>query len=315
MKLFNTVVIAGAILSSLTVHAQSPSGDAFEKDRQAILKMTGEFDVTFYFKETLSLKDDYKIKDKAYDEDASETVKVAEDDGTRIVLQHVLQVDRVVVKHWSQVWTYQDPEILEFQGDSTWEKRSLSEAETKGTWTQRVTEVTDAPRYEARGTWVHGEGFSEWTSDPTIRPLPRREYSKRSDYDLLRVINRHTVTANGWYHEQDNTKCVKRDGKEFPLCREIGFNAYLRTSDGEFAKANNYWNKTAGFWKQVRAAWDESINAGPRISLEKESDGFSLYKDVESLAKRAAEGESVPDDEVRKLISSHVVVTPYPAKP
>ncbi|NJR42289.1 MAG: hypothetical protein HC767_06150 [Akkermansiaceae bacterium] len=61
--------------------------------------MAGEFKVTFHFQETLSLDPAYTIKDKPYQEEAFEIVKVAEDSEKKIILQHILQMDGHVVKH------------------------------------------------------------------------------------------------------------------------------------------------------------------------------------------------------------------------
>ena len=47
----------------------------------------------------------------------------------------------------------------------------------------------------------HGGGVSTWISDETWRPLPRREFSVRKDYDVLVGTNRHTITAQGWVQE------------------------------------------------------------------------------------------------------------------
>jgi hypothetical protein len=310
MKRLNLCLALLACCSISTLHAADAS---FEKDRQAILGMSGEFTVDFYFHETLSLHSDYPTVAKPYHEEANETVKIAEDSGKRIVLQHILQVDKMVVKHWSQVWTYEDDAILEFQGNSKWEKKPLTA--TVGSWTQRVTEVTDAPRYEARGTWVHHPASSTWTSELTNRPLPRREYTTRSDYDLLRVTNRHTVTAAGWFHEQDNTKWVIRDGKEYPLCREIGLNRYLRTKEAEFAKANRYWEKTAGFWQQVRTVWDEQALAHPQLTLQEKVNDRSLHQEMTAFTQRASAGKPVPDSEIRSLISSFLTAVPAAHQP
>ena len=177
---------------------------AFEKDRRAILAMAGEFKVGFHFQETLSLRSDYEAKEKPYEEAAFETVKVVEDSGKKIVLQHILQAGPAVVKHWAQIWTYEDTEILEFQGGRVWTTKKISEEEAKGKWSQRVTQIDDSPRYEGIAAWVHREQSSEWAAVAN-RPKPRRE-EKRDDYDLLVVTNRHTITPLGWFHEQDNTK-------------------------------------------------------------------------------------------------------------
>lgn len=308
MKLPSMLLAAGVMLSGMLARGEETPGSEFEKDRQAILKMSGDFQVTFHFQETLSLREGYAIKEKAYDEDAHETVKVVEDSGRRIVLQHLLQAGGHVVKHWAQVWTYEDTELLEFTGSRTWVIRQLPKDEVKGTWTQRVTEVTDEPRYEGSGKWVHQDGLSEWTSDLTNRPLPRREYTKREDYDLLLVTNRHAVTANAWYHEQDNTKQVKRDGASYPLCREVGLNRYERVTDFDFTAANDYWKKTSDFWKDVRQSWDAALVGHPQIKLKDKGDGQSFHKVMNQFTERVLKGEKVEAAEIRAALDAYVIV-------
>lgn len=310
MNLPTLLIAAGALAAGALANGEEAAASNFEKDRQAILAMAGDFEVTFHFQETLPLNKDYKVIEKAYDEEANETVKVIEDNGKQIVLQHILQVGPMVVKHWAQIWTYEDTSLLEFQGQRVWETKSLSPEAIKGTWTQRVTEVTDEPRYEGYGKWIHREGgISEWTSSTTNRPLPRREYTKRSDYDLLVVTNRHTITPDGWYHEQDNVKEVRRDGKSYPLCREIGFNVYKRSTEVDFAKANDYWEKTAGLWKEVRKEWDAAIAANPKIDLPEKLEGKTLSNVVDPLVKRATKGETVSAEEIRTAMKPFLGAT------
>jgi hypothetical protein len=278
---------------------------AFEKDRQAILAMAGDFEVGFQFRETLSLRDGYEIRDKPYHEEAHETVKVAEDSGRRIVLQHLLQVGPAVVKHWAQIWTYEDTEILEFQGGRVWSTRLVPPEVAKGKWSQRVTQVDDSPRYEGIGAWIHHGESSEWTATAN-RPLPRREHSKRKDYDLLVVTNRHTITPAGWFHEQDNTKWVKRDGQRYPLCREVGLNPYRRVTGHDFTKANEYWAKTGGFWKDVRGVWDEITPRQGGVKFLLKADPGRLADVVEELTAQAEDGKAPPADSIRSALKPFV---------
>src|SRR3546814_8726804 len=70
-------------------------------------------------------------------------------------------------------------------------------------------------------------------------------------------INRHTITPNGWTHEQFNTKVLRKpDGSQVELAREFGFNDYQKVDDIDFQPAYDYWKATSGFWAQVRARWD-----------------------------------------------------------
>lgn len=296
ISLLIPLLLAGSVLAGEA---------AFEKDRKAILAMAGDFEVGFHFRETFSLHEGYEVREKPYDEDAHETVKVVEDSGRRIVLQHLLQVGPAVVKHWAQIWTFEDTEILQFQGKRVWTTRVLAPEEVKGKWSQRVTQVDDSPRYEGIGAWIHNGQSSEWSATAN-RPLPRREHSKRKDYDLLVVTNRHTITPAGWFHEQDNTKWVKRDGQEYPLCREVGLNPYRRVTGHDFSKANDYWTKTAGFWKEVRGVWEEITPRQGSVKFSLKADAGRLEDVIEELTEKAEDGKTPTADEIRSALKPFV---------
>ena len=218
-------VLAGlAAAASLQAQASSPAPAAASPapapadpaaDREAILGMLGEYDVDFAFDETVLLAPGYE-RAPAQRSGGSEVVILVEDsrgaDGTpsRIVLQHILVDPKSahVTKHWRQDWTYEASQRFEFSADQTWRVRPLGAEKTRGAWTQCVYEVSDAPRYCGTGRWNHRYGVATWTSDRSWRPLPRREYTKREDYNAMNVENRHTIVPGGWTHEQDNTKAV-----------------------------------------------------------------------------------------------------------
>ena len=278
----------------------------FEKDRAAILAMTGKFKVSFNFHETYAFKDGYDLKEKAYSESAYEIVKVVEDTGSQIVLQHILQVEMgledMIVKHWGQVWTYEDQHILEYQKDTTWKKSTLTADQVKGTWSQYVTQTDDSPRYESYAKWDHYGDSSIWRSKETSRPLPRREYTKRKDYDLIMGINTHAISANGWVHSQANRKLVKRDGVEEYLCAERGFNTYERDDKYDFSLSNTYWESTGPFWSQVRSFWTDQISKEENFSYQKKVDEKSLGKTIRSLAPDEENKTLATRDEIAQAI-------------
>ncbi|MBK1854611.1 hypothetical protein JO972_06555 [Verrucomicrobiaceae bacterium 5K15] len=312
MKTLPTLHLAAVLgitaLSSLTVSAEeipTPAQQSdFQKDRAAILAMAGKYKVTFNFHETYALNPQYTLKKKAYQESAHEIVKVVEDSGKHIVLQHLLQVDHgtdiVVVKHWGQVWTYQDTEILEYQQGTTWKKKTLTSNQAQGTWSQYVTQTDDSPRYEGYGTWNHFAGASIWTSEESPRPLPRREYTKRKDYDVVMGVNTHAISANGWVHEQANRKLVKRDGKMEFLCAERGFNIYEKADDHDFSQAENYWKANQSFWKNMRGFWNQAISNSTTFSYRKNANDTSLRKATRRL---------IPSDDNEKGASSEEIAT------
>ncbi|MFC7339283.1 DUF6607 family protein [Haloferula chungangensis] len=296
-----------AIPLILVLAAPVLAGDPPSADREAILAMAGTYDITFHFEETAAVAPGYEIKTKPYHEKARELVTVAENEPDRITLQHLLFVpDKKggtrVIKHWAQVWTWEDTEILDYAGsedDLVWKKHSLSPDAVAGTWSQLITQVDDTPRYESTGRWIHQDGESSWQSEPTRRPLPRREYSKRDDYDYLRVINRHTLTPTGWVHQQDNRKVVDREGeKRHILCHEAGLNTYTRVEDEKDSIAENWWKENAPFWNEVRSFWIESGEQAPsEFTYSTHTGGEGLSK----LLARLEEEKPAPDAIVAAL--------------
>ncbi len=228
------------LAASGIAHAQ-PSD--LQRDHASILAMKGEYIVDFAFDETVLLKPGYE-RAPAVRSGGNEVVIVVEDSPKRIVLQHLLVDGKSghVTKHWRQDWVYEAPTRFEFSADQTWQVRAIDPAVNAGAWTQCVYEVSDAPRYCGTGRWDYGNGVATWTSDLSWRPLPRREYTRRSDYNALAVVNRHTLTPNGWTHEQFNTKILRNaDGSQQEIAREFGFNDYNRTTEVDFKPAYDYW--------------------------------------------------------------------------
>jgi len=284
-----------------------------DRDRAAIRRMAGSFAVTFAFEETEVLTPGYTAK-PAHTTPAKELVTVLEDSPRKIVLQHILLVHDgsgklAPQKHWRQDWAFEDDTVLEFEGRETFATRKLAKEALTCSWSQAVFEVSDAPRYESTGRWVHEGATSTWTSGKTWRPLPRREYTKRSDYDVLIGINRHIVRADGWSHEQDNEKHVLATGKG--LVRERGENRYVRATLSEAPQAEEYMHKTSAFWEAVRAEWAVTFAARPRFALAKDVDNKLLYEVLFALAD-----EPPPADrrrEGRAAVARYVVDPPNAA--
>jgi hypothetical protein len=265
--------------------------------------------VSFHFEETLVCTPAYE-PGGVYEEDAAELVRVIADDGRRIALQHVLVVDAgsedpMVVKHWRQVWTHEDPEQLVFRGHDTWETLRSTPEEAAGTWTQAVYQVGDAPRYESRGRWSHAGSSSIWDAEESWRPLPRRE-KHREDYQAVGARNRHVITPEGWAHEQQNRKLVL-DGEGAcvgVLVHELGLNRYERYEGRELAPAVAYWDGTAPFWADVRAVWSEALAGGEAWRIQGGRTINSLTSMADDYLEGAWRDEAERLDRIRDLVSS-----------
>jgi len=283
--------------------------EGLERDRQAILAMVGEYKVGFAFEE-FDPADGYQPK-PPYKSGAYEMVLLVEDAGTRIVLQHLLVHRRAgfVIKHWRQDWHYEAAERLEFTDDQTWRISPIDPALTPGAWTQCVYEVSDAPRYCGTGRWSYSDGVPTWTSDAGWRPLPRREYTKRSDYNALGIVNIHRITEKGWEHLQRNRKVVRQGEQEvLTLVQERGTNTYQRITGYDFGPGYRYWKKTEGYWQRIRAEWSRRIDQNRGVHLNYPIDGMKMIWKMYLQSERARFGWTVPDRKISKLFDPWVVV-------
>ena len=266
---------------------QEPGLDKLEKDRRAILALAGNYRVSFDFTETVGLAENFKPT-RPYFSWGTENVTLLEDSGKFISLQHSLVMyfkdekgevsGPHVMKHWRQDWTYEDPEMQVYQGDLTWKKTATPQPQ--GKWTQAVFQVDDSPRYEVVGAWNHDGGLSIWRSDNCPRPLPRREFTIRKDYNVLEGIHEISITPNGWVHVQSNRKLqVNKDGSRKYVGQELGVDRYEEITAPELATGfNQYWAKTSGYWKDVRETWTKILKEKESFTLKDTYDEKQLFE-------------------------------------
>ena len=208
------------------------SQNKLKKDSNAIMNMCGCFEVSFNFSETIKLnnREDYTPSDDYQTAPVYELAIPIKKNKNEISIQHILQVGdenfRSIVKHWRQDWIYQNKDLYLYDKDNNWTYKNLSRSDVKGQWTQKVFQVDDSPRYEGSSSWIHVDGKSFWENE-TPAPLPRREFSKRKDYNVLIRNNRHEITDYGWFHGQNNEKVDKINNTEREsLAFEVGYNYY-----------------------------------------------------------------------------------------
>ncbi|AUC84457.1 hypothetical protein CW731_03690 [Polaribacter sp. ALD11] len=272
---FNSLIL----LLAISVNAQSKK----TKDQNAIKEMCGCFEVTFNFAETFNYSKDstYKASKTKIDK-GLEWAGLVEDENNKISIQHILQVgnpaDPMIIKHWRQDWMYQNTDFYTFNGDNNWTFNRKDKKSVKKQWTQKVYQVDDSPRYEGSGTWVHVDGKSYWENETTA-PLPRREYTKRSDYNITLRGNRHEITNYGWVHDQDNSKVQRKPGKEdLIIAKEKGYNTYVKVDDNRCKASKDWWVANNNKWQIVRNKWDEVYGRNTNLSLNTKVNNKPLYK-------------------------------------
>ncbi|WP_034058403.1 DUF6607 family protein [Lacinutrix jangbogonensis] len=277
------------------------------EDQKAIKSMCGCYEVTFNFAETFNYTNDSLYKpSKIKIDSALEWAQLVVDEDEKVSIQHLLQVgnpaDPMIVKHWRQDWVYENQNFYMYNGDNNWQYKKKTEDEVKGQWTQKVYQVDDSPRYEGSATWVHVDGKSFW-ENTTNAPLPRREYTKRSDYNITIRGNRHEITKDGWVHDQDNEKVIREDGKEDTvIAKEKGFNTYKKVDDSRCDVASKWWTDHQEKWALVRSKWDEVFARNTNLNLEQKVDNKPLYKHLF-------------DDEITKKEQIEPIVESFVKKP
>jgi hypothetical protein len=271
---------------------QGASGCDPQRDREAILGMTGTFHVSFHFEEVPPALAPGYILRPPFDTEGIEVVMAIENTPKRLSLQHILLIDIgegefFPLKHWRQDWNFEDQHLFEFQGNRIWQHRDIDKQEIRCTWSQAVSQVDDGPRYESYGYWVHNPENSVWTSQLTNRPLPQRELRVRNDYDLLLAVNKHVVDANGWSHEEDNLKWVL--SSQSALVREIGLNRYDRIDLDAETVAFDYFNRTGAFWSDVRSEWDRLLGKSGSVLVLDRINGVASFDILFPLADELAD--------------------------
>ena len=292
-------------------HSESPAWQRLqeknlsdlERDRRAILAMAGTYRVTFDFLEVTPFGAQDKPK-APYQSWGTEKVYVDSDTAQSISLVHILEMrivqsdgtisEPMVTKHWRQDWQYEPSHIVEHKGNDRWERRQLPSTEGSRRWVQTVYQVDESPRYASLGKWQHTGSFSSWQSGETWRPLPRREWSVRNDYQVLAGTNRHTIIADGWVQEENNLKAVLTATRELDssrpyVGREYGVARYERIRDADFAAADRYYERTKEFWDQVRDRWSKVFAERGTVTLRGPVDKLGLFQPLFAHAETIAE--------------------------
>ena len=266
---------------------QEDADSKLEKDRRAILALAGNYRVSFDFIETMGFEKGYEPK-RPYFSWGTEQVQVLVEEEKFISLQHTLvmyfkdedgkELGPMVMKHWRQDWTYEDLDLFTFRGNSTWAPVHLKQEAVEGKWTQAVFQVDDSPRYEVVGEWSHVGGLSAWVSESCWRPLPRREFAVRDDYQVLQGVHELAITANGWVHTQQNQKVALGDDSLKIIGQELGVNRYERITEPSLAAGEETWAKTGAYWAEVRLVWEEVFEKDEAFSLKSKVDDQKLYQ-------------------------------------
>ena len=282
------IFLIGLLIFNNALNSQSKIKD----DISSIKDMCGCYSITFEYAETFHEDTSYQ-RHKPYSASASaEWIFVVEESDTKIVLQHILVAkDTLVIKHWRQDWIYENSEMYFYDKSRSWKYADIDPSLVKGQWTQKVFQVDDSPRYEGSASWVHVDGKHYW-ENTTDAPLPRREYTKRSDYNVMKRTNRHEITSFGWIHEQDNRKIIRSESGDSTIVSEKGLNTYTKIPNEKCNSAIKWWDENKNYWKLVRDEWGRVFSKKEDLHLAKKREDKFLWKALFELGETANETKS-----------------------
>jgi len=258
------------------------SQSKLKKDRNSIIKMCGCFEIEFKFNETFNYSEDENyVPSKDYRSFALEAAIPIVNDKKKISIQHLLIVgygsEKAIIKHWRQDWIYENRDFYKYESNNKWNYINMSRSDVRGQWSQKVYQVDDGPRYEGTGTWVHLDKNSYWESTSKA-PLPRREASKRTDYNVMVRNNRHEITKNGWVHDQDNKKILIEKNESILIAEEKGYNTYTKVAKDKCSLAFNWWKENSVKWSSVRSVWNKIYEKDKDLTLKVRVNKMKLYE-------------------------------------
>lgn len=199
--------------ASLSASSQSEAAQAdFQRDRQAILAMAGDHRVMFDFKETAAFVPDYEpIKPK--ESGGYEIVRVIEDTGAKIALQHILVMEMdsgqtFIIKHWQQLGLRAQERARLCRGRSL-ESGSRAGRRCGGRLVaDRLADRRGLRRAMAASAAGAMTAAMRAGPAPRSRMLARRDAVRQPPYDRYRSVNRHALTPKGWVHSRTTPRWV-----------------------------------------------------------------------------------------------------------
>jgi len=304
----NYLLLMCSIWATVTIQGQSP---LLEADREAILSMEGCHTLIFDFAEIFPLD---TIGSKPYHAEGVEYVKVIQNDPDFISLQHLLVInDTMVIKHWRQDWILNAKKELSYSADNWWTQTQAPMGERM--WTQKVYQVDDGPRYSGSGQWVHAAERSYWQGEGDS-PLPRREFTKRSDYNVVHRRSHIEITDSGWMFEQDNKKVLREGQIDKTIAYEKGHEEFIQRSKNDCQAALDYWDTYHEYWSHVRAEWNKVYQNHSTFKIEVVRPEGKLFARLFELGDTYVEedlSETATRERIHTLISEHLS-TPQPSK-
>jgi hypothetical protein len=247
-----------------------------------IVSMEGCYDVTFEFKEVETAP--HARASENYFARAKELIVVDKNTPQEIHLQHILISKSGIIKHWRQEWykvTENEIQVMKYVAPNRWEMNNFSATNQENIWVQYVSNTDDAPRYSCASLWNN----KSWKCQD-YAPLPRREYTKRNDYNMMLRGNEVIITNNGWIHAQENYKYLfNENNSPIFVGKEVGSNTYTKISEDVCEEAKLWWEKRRPYWVVVQNMWKHVFEDHNPLLLDPLKGATPLSEKIDSIVE------------------------------
>lgn len=296
------------LIFSLFVTLTSTALAGRRADKNSIKKMAGCYKVTFENAETFAIDPEYTEYYERFKSGGLEWIFVDEESRNRISLQHLLIVaPKTIVKHWRQEWNFRDTSLFTFEGDRFFRYREMKRQ--KNQWTQAVYQVDDSPRYECSAPWIRwssGESKKEYWECESNAPLPRREFSVRDDYNILKRANRHDIVDIGHIHSHDGKKILREAGIDKILVEEKGKNTYRKVDDALCNDAIQWWKDHERYWRDVRVVWHKIFREKKDLHFLGKVEEKLLWQVLFELDEKMVQSENYDPLVVQNIVEAEI---------
>ena len=209
-----------ATTTSAPIAASAPAADAaqYQADRDAILAMVGNFSVTFDFIETVSFDKDYELNDRAKS-GGDEIVRIIQDDGDFISLQHTLVVGGKDAPRYGAVgaWKHEN-------GVSSWEPseewRPLPRRDATKRTDYHAVDAINIHTITPAG-WVHEQINTKLvlSGEPhaLVREIGVNTYTRNDDFEVAVGDDYWTATKDFWAEIRDEWTRIETENPRFGL--------------------------------------------------------------------------------------------------
>ncbi len=310
---FIQIIFLGFILNVSMLYGKGHKLKKSDEENVIIKSQVGCYEVTSTFKEAGKVNDAYGVSSLDHSSKFYELVVLDSEVNDKISLQKIILTPFGPKKWMREEWERGPQKTIAYVAPNRWEQNPYFAK--KSDWSLTVRNPDDSYQYQcAAPLTIVGGDFAHWECAANA-PLPRREISQRTDYQILARKHFIVFSALGLIDRQSNRKVIYSGPEQQKnLAWEEGFVTYKKTNDQYCQEGKLWWNKQRELWKNVRDVWDLVFTNYYSVVLSDAVEGKTLPEEVQSIVTKnqallVGVSDPIITQEAYKLMQIEVVET------